>query len=390
MVVGIVVSSCSGYDDEFLLLPDTPDTPTTEDNNDGDENEDIWESVMDDWYTIENNHSLIVSHKETNLNEYVVEAPFSATLGEDLYFVTEDSQLSEFQSLSSIATAPTIYGDWYANEESDSIRMTELSQSFECNLYTRSLVISNAQAYRFINGQRDAFLMPTVVTSFAGHSSEVREIERNDSVFNRETIMDSVKIAFSNRPDIAPVFISAKTVIDHFLRVKDQGNDEIENMPTPDITVGEDIVSISDRTATPVYANNTITWYEASLVKTIEKTYVIINGQHKETWENSSLASVDWCNSAMYDTVTEKWIPCHLAMDSSNTGWSYTFQLADGTYRQLCAPMNAALISSLKSFLKDNDAAQTPFLSTGSVKSTYADGDFYTVSGLYTYTAAHK
>lgn len=384
----VVLGSCSG-DDFILDMPPVDNTPkdTTTTTPDP-KNDDTWENVTDDWYNMINNYGTIDSYKKTNLKDsYNCQAPFSADLGKDLYFVLDnDDTRSSFISLENVDHRNTSYGEWYSNSENDSIREVSTSQEYKCNLYTRSLVVKNAQAYRLVNGQRDAFLMPTVVTSFAGHSSDVQEIERNDSIFNRETIKDSVRIAFASRSDIKPFHVSAKTVIDHFVKVKEKN----ENMPNPNITVDEEIIAITDRTATPIYAGNTITWYETSLVKTTKNVYVIVNGQKKDVWENSGLASVDWCNSAMYDTATGRWIPCHLAMDPDQSGWSYTFQLANGNAAKLDAPMNAALISSLKSFQKDDNAKQTPFLTQGVQKRSYSDGDFYTVPGIYTYTVAHK
>jgi hypothetical protein len=227
--------------------------------------------------------------------------------------------------------------------------------------------------------------MPVVVSSFAGHSSDVQQIERNDSIFDRETIKDSVQISFAGRADIAPIFVSAITVIDHFVKIKEP---EVENMPEPSIKVDEEIVSISDRTASPVYANNITTWFEVSLVKTTAKVYVVVNGQLKDIWNNTELADVNWCNSAMYDLATGKWIPCNIQMDGS--GWTYTFQMSDGTLGNTGSYQSSAVITGLKSFVNENNAKQTPFLSYGSVKRTFSDGDFYTVNGNYPYTVAHK
>lgn len=385
-IMGLVITSCNKYDDEFFEIKEQPQ-PTQPEKNDSTKHDDEWESVTDDWYNMVNNYTQIESHKKTNKNEYIVNAPFSATLGKDLYFVLDnDDTRSSFISLENVDPRNTSYGEWYSNSENDSIREVLTSQEYKCNLYVRSLVVKNAQAYRLVNGQRDAFLMPTVVTSFAGHSSDTEEIERNDSIFNRETIKDSVRIAFANRSDIAPFYVSARTVIDHFVKVKEKN----EYMPEPNIKVGEEIVSISDRTASPIYRSETqIDWYEVSLVKTTAKTYVVANGKKVAEWKNSDLANANW-NSAMYDAYTSKWIPCLLNMDANQSGWTYTFQLADGTARVLSAAMNAALISSLKSFKKDNDAKQTPFLNQGVQKRSYSDGDFYTVPGIYTYTVAHK
>lgn len=385
----VVLASCSG-DDFILDMPPVDQTPkdTTTVTPKDPKNDDDWENVTDDWYNMINNYGTIDSYKKTNKKDaYNCQAPFSADLGKDMYFVLDnDDTRSSFISLENIDPRNTSYGEWYANSENDSIREVKTTQEYKCNLYTRSLVVKNAQAYRLVNGQRDAFLMPTVVTSFAGHSSDVQEIERNDSIFNRETIKDSVRIAFANRSDIAPFYVSAKTVIDNFVKVKEKN----ETMPNPDITVGEEIISISDRTASPIYRSETqIDWYEVSLVKTTAKTYVVANGKKVAEWKNSDLANANW-NSAMYDAYTSKWIPCLLKMDANQSGWTYTFQLADGTARVLSAAMNASLISSLKSFQKDNDAKQTPFLTQGVQKRSYSDGDFYTVPGIYTYTVAHK
>lgn len=391
VVAVLVFSACSGYDDELIIDPQqpeqTPNNPEKNDNNDDDE----WETVMDSWYEMINSYSTIDSYIKTNKKEsYNVQAPFSASLGKDLYFCLEEKNtpMSAYISLAPVSHMNTSYGEWYSNNENDSIREVSTSQEYKCNLYTRSLVIKNAQAYRLINGQRDAFLMPTVVSSFAGHSSDVEQIERNDSIFDRETIKDSVRIAFSNRADIAPFYVSAKTVIDHFVDLKEQN----ETMPEPTFRVEGEILYISTRTASPIFIGGSkeqANWYEISNVKTTVKTYVVVNGQKQEEYNNSELADVNW-QSAVYDAgYTNKWVPANINMDGS--GWTYVLEFSNGEHRGLTVPMSVALISSLKSFQKDNNAKQTPFLNEAqAVKRTFSDGIQYTVNGLYPYTVASK
>lgn len=386
VVLGMTVVSCdadcSYYEDLKELQQKEEKTPVTPTDT-VPEKDDEWETVMDMWYNMANDYKNVDSHMKTNKSEYVVNAPFSVSFGGYIYFITEEANKSSYISLGSIYN--TNYGEWYANEEGDSIRTKTTEQKCEFNLYERTLTVVNADAYRLINGQRESFEMPVVVSSFAGHSSDVQQIERNDSIFDRETIKDSVQISFAGRADIAPIFVSAITVIDHFVKIKEP---EVENMPEPSIKVDEEIVSISDRTASPVYANNITTWFEVSLVKTTAKVYVVVNGQLKDIWNNTELADVNWCNSAMYDLATGKWIPCNIQMDGS--GWTYTFQMSDGTLGNTGSYQSSAVITGLKSFVNENNAKQTPFLSYGSVKRTFSDGDFYTVNGNYPYTVAHK
>ena len=387
VVLGMTVVSCdadcSYYEDLKELQQKeekTPVTPTDTVAN----NDDEWETPMQKYYRF--NNGIVDSHIETEKNgiakEYIVEVAFEANLGGDKYIITNDATRSTFVSLSGVNN--TIYGDWKANEENDSIRKVTTTQAYNCNLYSRDLIVENAQAYRMINGKREEFLMPVVVSSFAGHSSDVQQIERNDSIFDRETIKDSVRISFSGRADIKPFCVSAKTVIDHFVKIKEP---EVENMPEPTVRTDEDIISITDRTASPIHNGKSFDWYEVSLVKTVSKTYVVVNGGLASVWNNTELAVADWI-SAMYDTVLGKWVPCLLVMDGN--GWTYQFQLSDNTERHRTVPMEAAVTTGLKSFVKENTAKQTPFLSQGSVKRTFSDGDFYTVNGNYPYTVAHK
>ena len=384
VMMSVVMVSCntdSAYDDIREYMAQQPE-PIVTPTDTVPEKDDEWETVMEMWYNMVNDYKNIDSHMKTNKSEYVVNAPFSASFGEEMYFVTENKEQSSFISLGSIYN--TNYGEWYANEENDSIRTKTTEQKCEFNLYTRVLTIVNADAYRLVNGQREVFEMPVVVSSFAGHSSDIQKIERNDSIFDRETIKDSVRISFSGRADIKPFYVSAITVIDHFIKVVEHE----EYMPEPSVKVSYDIISITDRTASPIHNGKSFDWYEVSLVKTVTKTYVVVNGSLAAEWNNSDLATnADW-NSAMYDTFTGKWIPCLLVMDGN--GWTYQFQLSDGTERHRTVPMEAAVTTGLKSFVKENTAEQTPLLSQGSVKRTFSDGDFYTVNGNYPYTVAHK
>jgi len=386
----VVLSSCSGYDIEDMQPQQDPNT-NTNNNDEKKDNDDKWETVMDDWYNIINNHTTIDSHKKTSKTEYIVNAPFSVSLGKHIYFTTEDKNESSFAKIHSIDPRNISYGDWYANEESDSIRSTTSTQVYECNLYNRNLVINNAEAFRFINGTRDPFEMPKIVVSFAGHSSKFEETEilRNDSIFSRENIKDSVKVSFGNRPDITSYYVSATATIDHFIKMKEQENEE--TMPEPSFYVDGEILWISDRTGSPVYKNYSkkdqgADWFEVSVIKTTKKTYTVVNGVKKDSYDNSQLEDATW-NSCMYDAgYTNKWVPC---MITPNTGgWVYTLQFSDGTYRAMDVAGGQALIDGLKSFKKDNNAEQTPFLTKGVVKRTFTNGDLYTVNGSYPYTVA--
>lgn len=391
-IMGLVITSCNKYDDEFFEIKEQPQ-PTQKDSIPDNKNNDTWETTKSDWFEMPTTET-ILSYKKTNLKDsYMVEVPFTASLGTDQYFSFDKKNVVVFKSLEDFISVTPSYGEWSSNEEGDSIRAITTNQNFDTNVYKRNLSITTGEAKRLLNGKPESFLMPTLSFSSVGTSRiDSTRIERNDSIIDRFTYRDSVVIKFVDRgtirKDLKPYVVSSKTIIEYFVEKKEKN----EYMPNPDITVGEEILSISDRTASPVYVSKTqINWYEVSLDKTSKNVYVIVNGQKKDVWANSELASVDWCNSAMYDTTTGRWIPCHLAMDPNGSGWSYTFQLADGTARKLDAPMNAALISSLKSFQEDDNAKQSPFLNNAAaVKRTFTDGVMYSVPGKYPYTVGYK
>jgi len=391
LVIVLVITSCNKYDDEFFEIKEQPTQPTQKDSIP--ENNDTWETTKSDWFEMPTTET-ILSYKKTNLKDsYMVEVPFTASLGTDQYFSFDKKNVVVFKSLEDFISVTPSYGEWSSNEEGDSIRAITTNQNFDTNVYKRNLSITTGEAKRLLNGKPESFLMPTLSFSSVGTSRiDSTRIERNDSIFDRFTYRDSVVIKFVDRgtirKDLKPYVVSSKTIIEYFVEKKEKN----EYMPNPDITVGEEILSISDRTASPVYVSKTqINWYEVSLDKTSKNVYVIVNGKKEDVWSNESLANVDWCNSAMYDTVLGRWIPCHLAMDANGSGWSYTFQLADGTARKLDAPMNAALISSLKSFQEDDNAKQSPFLNNAAaVKRTFTDGVIYSVNGKYPYTVGYK
>jgi len=388
VVMGVIMASCSGDDFIMNTPPQTPDTNEKNDNNKNDDN-DKWENVLDDWYEMINDYKTIDSYKKTNLKDsYNAQAPFSVSLGDSMYFTTEDKNKSSFGKLHSIDPRNRSYGEWYSNAENDSLRSVTTTQLYECNLYNRNVTVTNAEAFRYVNGGRDPFVMPQVVVSFAGHSSKFEETEilRNDSIFSRENIKDSVKVAFGNRPDIKPFYVSAKTTIDHFIKMKENE----ETMPTPDVTVEGEITYISSRTASPIFISETsVNWYEICIVKTTQKTYVVANGAKVSEWSNDELENVNW-HSAIYDAgYTNKWVPANISVDG--TGWTYVLQFSNGEHRQQTVWMNNALISSLKSFSKDNNAAQTPYLnSAAAVKREFSNGTLYSVTGTYSFTVAAK
>jgi len=397
LAMGLVMVSCSGYDDEFILEPQQPqqqnNDPKPDDNNKNDDDE--WATVMDGYFTMENGY--IDSYIPVRINgkekEYHVNFLFKATLGNDIYrcFSEKNAARNRFVRLHDVDPRDTEYGEKYANEENDTIYTKTSTQQYEASCYNRTLSFTEGIACRYINGKPENFLMPVIKVSDSGSSSKTTEIVRNDSIFDREEITDSVIINFIDqeaplRDDLKPMVVRAKTVIDYFIGMKEK---ETENMPEPTFRVEGEILYISTRTASPIFIGGSkeqANWYEISNVKTTVKTYVVVNGQKQEEYNNSELADVNW-QSAVYDAgYTNKWVPANINMDA--TGWTYVLQFSNGEHRGLTVPMNAALISSLKSFQKDNNAKQTPFLTQGFVKRTFSDGDFYTVNGLYPYTVA--
>jgi len=393
LVCVISLASCSG--DDFILdmppVDQTPkDTTTVTPKND-----DTWENTTSDWFEMPN-VNVIESYKKTNVKTYHVTVPFNASLGNDLYFVINEKGAARpaFNSLQNITEATPSYGAWYANEEGDSIRTKETSQNYKTNRYSRSLTIIAGEASRSLNGKSgEAFVMPIIVTNTYGLSADSTKVERNDSLFMRYNITDSVVINFvdkdARRDDLKPMTVKAKTVVDFFIGMKEKENNE--TMPEPTFRVDGEILWISDRTASPIYKNYSkkdqgADWFEVSVIKTTKKTYTVVNGVKKDSYDNSQLADATW-NSCMYDAgYTNKWVPC---MITPNTGgWVYTLQFSDGTYRAMDVAGGQALIDGLKSFKKDNNAEQTPFLTKGVVKRTFTNGDFYTVNGSYPYTVA--
>ncbi len=390
LVIVLVITSCNKYDDEFFEIKEQPTQPTQKDSIP--ENNDTWETTKSDWFEMPTTET-ILSYKKTNLKDsYMVEVPFTASLGTDQYFSFDKKNVVVFKSLEDFISVTPSYGEWSSNEEGDSIRAITTNQNFDTNVYKRNLSITTGEAKRLLNGKPESFLMPTLSFSSVGTSRiDSTRIERNDSIIDRFTYRDSVVIKFVDRgtirKDLKPYVVSAKTVIEYFVEMKEKN----ETMPEPTFRVDGEILWISDRTASPIYKNYSkkdqgADWFEVSVIKTTKKTYTVVNGVKKDSYDNSQLADATW-NSCMYDAgYTNKWVPC---MITPNTGgWVYTLQFSDGTYRAMDVAGGQALIDGLKSFKKDNNAEQTPFLTKGVVKRTFTNGDFYTVNGSYPYTVA--
>jgi uncharacterized protein YceK len=82
-------------------------------------------------------------------------------------------------------------------------------------------------------------------------------------------------------------------------------------------------------------------------------------------------------NAVMYDWQRKKYIPCCLSKDHN---FSYGSQYADGSPASYQTTANAAIMSGVKNFAKDNDASPSPWLETACAEAQYNGKNYYTIT----------
>ena len=380
-------SSCtSAFDEEEFLISRPDNKPDGEDNN----KEGDWGTIIEKTFgtSADNWTSKIVLQKQDgSIVEFKVNLPFNCDLGGDEYTTTETTDASAFVEL---AAADTTSTPWTADGNGNYLRKIIRTQVVKFSKFTRTLVSSHWEAYRFINGKKEYFETATEKANFNRNDQNVSKIENNNKKYERESNLVSMALVF-NRENFE---VSATTFVDRELK-SDETPDTPEVMPDADLTV-EQIVKVSELTSSPEYNasnNKIIKWHTVGLIETTDKYYVYVDGAISTSWKKSSLANSSKYNSAMLDG--DSWVPAIVSMDTK--GWTYICQYADNSYKTRTVDMNLALSSGIKNFTKNNAAEVSPFVKTVVDTKTYNGKKFVSVSAynvdgkMYlAYTVAEK
>lgn len=375
-------------------MKELPQEPSTPDNGeDGDDNkEGDWGTIVDKYFGQETDGrwlSVIVLQKEDgSIVEFKEELPFEYTLGGDEYTTTDNANASVFVET---AAADTTSTSWVKTENGNYKRTINRSQVVTFSKFNRTLTSSHCEAYRFINGKKEAFITAVETASFKDITRTVSEISENDKNYEREANLVIMTLTFHKQN----FETSATTYVDREIIKEEVEEPETPTMPDATLTV-DNIVKVTELTSSPEYnANQTqiVKWHTVGLVETNAKYYVYVDGKFVSEWKKTELAVSSKYNSAMLENGS--WIPAVITMDSK--GWSYTCQYADNSYKMRTVDMNLAVASGIKNFTKNNTAEVSPFVKTIIDTKDYNGKKYYTVNaynvsgGMYlAYTVAEK
>lgn len=382
-------SSCdSSFDEEEFMISKPDNKP--DDNNGDDDKDGDWGTILDKTFgtSVDNWTSKIILQKQDgSIVEFKVNLPFSCDLGGDEYTTTETTDASAFVELVAADTTST---PWTADGNGNYLRKITRTQVVKFSKFTRTLVSSHWEAYRFINGKKEYFETATEKANFNRNDQNVSEIENDNKKYERESNLVSMALVFNKENFEA----KATTFVDRELK-SDETPDTPEVMPDADLNVDQ-IVKVSELTSSPEYnaSNNKIVkWHTVGLIETTDKYYVYVDGAITTSWKKTSLAASSKYNSAMLDG--NNWVPAVISMDTK--GWTYTCQYADNSYKTRTVDMNLALSSGIKNFTKNNAAEVSPFVKTIVDTKTYSGKKFVSVSAynvdgrMYlAYTVAEK
>lgn len=387
-----IMCSCSGYDEDFEIptekpTPSTPDTPNGDDEKTGD-----WGTIMDKYFGQETDGkwmSVIVLQKEDgSVVEFREELPFEYSLGGDEYTTTTSADASVFVGM---GVADTTSTNWVKTSNGNYKRTINRTQVFEFSKFSRTLVSSHCEAYRYINGKPEQFLTAEETASFKNLAQGTSEVEKDSKNYSRESNLVTVSLVFHK----STFETSATTYVDREIEKEEVEEPTQPEMPDATLTV-DNIVKVTELTSSPEYnANNTkiVKWHTVGLVETSSKYFVYVDGKFVSEWKKTELATSSKYNSAMLENGS--WVPAIITMDKA--GWSYTCEYANGSYKMRTVSQQLAVASGIKNFTKNNTAEVSPFVKTIIDTKEYSGKKYMTVSGynvdggMYlAYTVAEK
>lgn len=381
--------------------PETTQTPSNDNNDDNSNNEDNnagWLTIMDKYVEIDDNghvtSAFIIQDEDKNYSERKLEYDFTQDFGAEMFTTTTRTDTTIYVS----ANAPVVEnGEFYINENGDSICKVITTKQFNTTNFSRTLTTVKFRGFTRINGQWEAYKDIEEASRFVSKTHTSSEITRNDSVFARESAVVTVVTTVKGKEFKK----SATTHVDRFIKKvsNDENKDENNNGNVDEDKKEENTPNAIEIAGlqkfiswTKVFNNNNKTWEDALLFEASNAYYMLVNGKL------SSVSKSEVAKSSKYNGVVfnnGSYLPAVITVDAN--GWTVVGERANGTLVSQTHSNQDAVSSGIKNFSETNNAKPSPFVKNVPSSKTingklYITVTGYTVDGkvIAAYTVAEK
>jgi hypothetical protein len=382
--MSLSLASCSeSYSDEDRIAP-VPPTPTPRDTTKTPTTDNTWrwntivdQTVSFDTATeiVEANNiaQLSKSNGETKLDSATLRYNFGVELTAPTRIVTTSKDTTVYTGK---GLQKSEYSD-FVRTGNDSLRTvtTTVEGGFKTSYYTLSLTTSRKEGFSLHAGKWLSYKNVTESSQLTSIWHEaIREVEINDSVFNREVVHNILTITLKGSGQTWTLRREKVVVVDHFIK-------KIEEEPTPaePEKVKADYWANNLKgfiSCTKVWRDDTQSWSDAYLFE-CENTYEIILANYRVNDKKESFVSVEHKSvskatcpaSSDYNGVIQvggNFYPAAITVNSD--GWDVIGYINGKVESQTHADQFANN-SGIKNQNKNNNAKPSPFITTTKVEN---------------------
>jgi len=383
VVMSISLVSCSeSYSDEDRITP-VPPTPTTPKDTTPDPEPDNtwrWSTVVDqtvnfdvltEIVTANNIAQLSKQNGETKLDSAQLRYQFGVELTAPTRVVVMSPDTTVYAGKGKDVKT---YGD-FVRTGNDSIRTvtTTVEGGFRTSYYTLGLTTSRKEGFSLHAGKWLAYKNVTETSQLTSiWHEEIKEVEQNDSVFNREVSHVILTITLKSERQTWTIKREKVVVVDHFVKIKEEQPAEPEKV-NADYWVNNLKRFIS---CTKVWRDDSKSWSDAYLFE-CENTYEIILANYRVNDKKESFVNVEHKSvskaicpaSGDYNGVIQvggNFYPAAITVNGD--GWDVIGYINGKVESQTHADQFANN-SGIKNQNKNNNAKPSPFITTTKVEN---------------------
>jgi hypothetical protein len=390
------VSCSESYGDEDRIAPvptPTPRDTTTHQPTPTPTPTWRWNTIVDQTVNFDDQTEIVTSSNisqltnslgETKLDSATLRYQFGVVVSAPTRIVTTSKDTTVYTGK---GLQKSEYGD-FVRTGSDSLRTvtTVVEGGFRTSYYTLGLTTNRTEGYSLHAGKWLAYknVTETSVLSSLWHE-EIKEIEQNDSIFNREVVHNVLTITVKSDRQSWTITREKVVVVDHFLKVREE--EKKEEKVTADVWVDGlgRLVSLTRGIREDSRNPCDFALFEGSKGYTIIIDTYSTEGKYLST--GTEFHSFDECpKSNDYDGVAYikgHFYPGAITYDYSSKGthdWVVTCYI-NGNVEQQGIKGQDAVARGIKNFKENNSAYPWPYLTNMSTSKEVNGKKVITVNG---------
>jgi hypothetical protein len=409
VILGVFVSmslcACSeDYSDTDRIVPapkpdpkpdPTPD-PTPSDSTD---NSWRWSAIMDQTVNFDTTTEIVTANNiaqlskqsgETKLDSAQLKYQFGVAVEAPTRIVTTSKDTTVYTGK---GLQKSEYSD-FVRTGNDSLRTvtTTVEGGFKTSYYTLSLTTSRKEGFSLHAGKWLSYKNVTESSQLTSiWHEELKEVEVNDSIFNRETVHNVITITLrSDKGKTWTIKREKVVIVDHFLKIREEEKKEEK------VTADEWIKGLGRLVSlTKCLREDTRFWCDAALIEGADGYTIVLDTYDtdgKYIGREVKFVSFEVCpRSNDYDGVA--WInggfyPGKITYDSSSRGWVVVCYI-NGNVLDQSVDARDADARGIKNFKDNNTAYPWPYMTNTSTSKEVNGKQVITIMGK-TSTRAYR